>query len=270
MIPSRPLLAAALLLLGLALAASSAALAQTTPPQGVLQLPRPGATKSQSAAAPPPPKAAPVTPVQQDHIPQHSVAHKAASKTAAHKPTPVVPTPPPPRSVPATATPTPAPAPEPAKAAKPPPPKPDDTKGTVTGLPLPRWAALRSDEVNLRVGPGTRYPIQWQYHRRDLPVEILREMDVWRLIRDQDGVKGWVHEATLVGHRTFVVQPDEAVLRARAADDAAPVAILKPGVVGRIRSCAANAAWCEVQVRDYRGWLRRNQIWGVSPTEAVN
>jgi SH3-like domain-containing protein len=140
----------------------------------------------------------------------------------------------------------------------------------VTGVPVPRWAALRSDEVNLRVGPGTRFPIDWQYHRRDLPVQILREVEVWRLVEDQDGIKGWVHQATLVGHRSFVVKGAEAVLRRAAGEDAEAVARLRPGVVGRIRACAAGAAWCEVRVGDYRGWLRRDQFWGTFPGEAVN
>lgn len=81
----------------------------------------------------------------------------------------------------------------------------DPNKGSNTGLPLPRFAALRADEVNLRAGPGQRYPIQWVYHRRGLPVMIEREFDVWRLIEDTDGVKGWVHQATLVGSRDFVI-----------------------------------------------------------------
>ncbi|WP_408887904.1 SH3 domain-containing protein [Novacetimonas maltaceti] len=78
-------------------------------------------------------------------------------------------------------------------------------KGSVTGLPLPRFAAFRADEVNLRAGPGQRYPIDWVYHRRGLPVKIEREFDVWRLVEDADGQKGWVHQATLVGTRTFVI-----------------------------------------------------------------
>ena len=43
------------------------------------------------------------------------------------------------------------------------PPKPeyDPNKGTVTGLPIPRYASLRADVVNLRAGPGARYPIDW-------------------------------------------------------------------------------------------------------------
>ncbi|WP_077806816.1 SH3 domain-containing protein [Neoasaia chiangmaiensis] len=89
-----------------------------------------------------------------------------------------------------------------------PPPAPDappQDKGTNTGLPLPRFAAMRADKVYLRKGPGQRYPIEWVYHRRGLPVEVEREFDVWRLIEDSDGTKGWVHQATLVGQRTFVI-----------------------------------------------------------------
>lgn len=145
----------------------------------------------------------------------------------------------------------------------------EPNKGSVTGLPLPRWVSLRANEVNLRSGPGTRYPVEWQYRRQDLPVEIEREFDVWRLIEDQDGVKGWVNQATLVSRRSFVVTGSERTLRSAADDKAAPVALLKPGVIGRIRSCAAGNDWCEMQVGDYRGWLRRSEVFGTYPGEVV-
>lgn len=77
-------------------------------------------------------------------------------------------------------------------------------KGTVTGLPVPRFLALRADVVNMRAGPGMRYPIQWIYHRRHMPVMVLREFDVWRLIQDADGQKGWVQQAILTGERYFI------------------------------------------------------------------
>lgn len=153
------------------------------------------------------------------------------------------------------------------------PPKPpeesDNTKGSSTGLPIPRFVSLRSDEVNLRAGPGTRYPIEWVYKRRGLPVEILREFDVWRLVEDPDGTKGWVHQATLTGRRSFMITGADATLRREPQDDAAAVAILKVGVVGHLRSCTAKSDWCQVQAGDYRGYLRRNQFWGTLPDEAV-
>lgn len=146
----------------------------------------------------------------------------------------------------------------------------DPNKGTVTGQDLPRWASLRADEVNLRVGPGTNFQIEWVYHRRDLPVKIEREYEVWRQVEDMDGIKGWVHQATLAGRRSFVIKDIERNLRSAPDDSASIVARLKPGVVGRIRGCAANVDWCEVQTGDYRGFLKREEFWGTFPGEAVN
>ena len=245
------------------LLSAAPALAQT----GVLQLPGPGAgsTGDTTTSKPATPKAAPVTPVQREGS---AVPARPKPKPKA-KATPVVQAP---GNVHAQRPAAPTPAVQTAPPPPPPPARPAvaPDKGSVTGLPLPRWAALRSDEVNLRVGPGTRFPIEWQYHRRDLPVQILREVEVWRLVEDQDGVKGWVHQATLVGHRSFVVKGEEAVLRRSADEAAAAVARLRPGVVGRIRACPAAAAWCEVQVGEYRGYLRRDQFWGSFTGEAVN
>jgi SH3-like domain-containing protein len=142
--------------------------------------------------------------------------------------------------------------------------------GSVTGLPVPRFVALRSDEVNLRVGPDTRFPIEWTYQRRDLPVEVVREYNQWRRIRDMEGTEGWVHQSTLAGRRTLVVVGQQRELRSDASADSNIVAHLAPGVVGRIRRCAAGNAWCEVRIGDQGGWLRRTDFWGVSASEEIN
>ena len=158
--------------------------------------------------------------------------------------------------------PTPVPTPEPERPAAP-------TKGSNSGLPLPRFAALRSDEIYMRSGPGPRYPIDWVYKRRDLPVEIEREFDIWRLVRDQEGVRGWVNTQTLSPRRTAVVVGTERVLRKDGNDTAAPIARLKPGVIVRLRSCDASSDWCQASVQDYRGWMKRSDLWGTYPGEAI-
>jgi SH3-like domain-containing protein len=152
---------------------------------------------------------------------------------------------------------------------------PQPTTGSVTGLPLPRFSALRSSDVNLRVGPERRFPVEWRFQRSDLPVQIIREHEQWRRIRDPDGVEGWVHSSNLQpGRRTFLIKGEasaaaETPLRRRAEDAAAPVARLRPGVIGRIRGCDAGSAWCEVQVQDRRGYLKRAEIFGVMPEEEI-
>ncbi len=130
--------------------------------------------------------------------------------------------------------------------------------------------SLKTDDVNMRAGPGFNYPIAWVYHRIHLPVQILREFDVWRLVEDPDGVKGWVHEATLSGRRCFESKGGIQVLRSSPEATAPAVARLEPGVVGFLRHCEANSAWCAVQVDDYRGYLPRDALIGVYPGEAVN
>ncbi len=244
-----------------------------------------GATWGQPAGSPNTVQA-PVHPSQDQPAKSPPPApHGASRKAASAKPTmpPVVPPNGPARArkpssaatKPAQPTPTPPPAVAPSEAETPTVPPvvdkladPEKTDGTPSHLP--RFASLRSDDVNMRAGPGTRYRIDWVYRRRDLPVEIEREFDVWRWVRDPDGIQGWVHQATLMGRRSFIVQKTEAALRSEANDAAATVATLKPGVIGRIRFCEASSDWCSVQTGSYRGFLRRTQIWGLFPGEIIN
>ena len=47
-----------------------------------------------------------------------------------------------------------------------------DPVGPVTKLPLPRFASLKTDRVNLREGPSKDHATKWVYERAGLPVEI--------------------------------------------------------------------------------------------------
>lgn len=141
--------------------------------------------------------------------------------------------------------------------------------GETSGLPLPRFVSLRSDEVNLRTGPGVRYPIDWIYARKDLPVEVIAEFEAWRKIRDWQGTEGWVHQSMLSGRRMMVVLGGDHALRASDADSAESVAVLESGVLGRVLQCPRNRDFCRVEINQLQGWLRREEIWGVYKGEWI-
>src|SRR6266478_10135737 len=106
-------------------------------------------------------------------------------------------------------------------------------EGEPTGK-LPRFVSLRSDQVNLRVGPGENYPIAWVLTRKEMPVEIVREFQHWRLIRDWQGTEGWVHERMVTGKRGVIVKGGTRALH-RQPDPASPiVARAEPGVLARL------------------------------------
>jgi SH3-like domain-containing protein len=133
-------------------------------------------------------------------------------------------------------------------------------------LPLPRFASLHSDKVNLRRGPGQRYPVDWVFVRKDLPVEIIAQFEHWRRIRDWEGTEGWVQEHMLTGKREVMIRGEVRALR-RNPDLGAPlVARAEPGVMARLVEC--QGAWCRIESTDVAGWVQRSDIWGVYPNEA--
>ncbi|MDE2362293.1 MAG: hypothetical protein KGM42_06405 [Hyphomicrobiales bacterium] len=143
--------------------------------------------------------------------------------------------------------------------------------GPVTGLPLPRFASLKSDRVNLREGPSKDHRTIWIFERAGLPVEITAEFDIWRRIRDSEGSEGWVLHSLLSGRRTGLVAPwkkgDTFPLRTTPSPDAPLRAQLQSGVIGTIKSCSGT--WCRLAGEGFDGWIEQDKLWGVYPGEKV-
>jgi SH3-like domain-containing protein len=142
----------------------------------------------------------------------------------------------------------------------------DDGSGIHTGDQLPRFATLASPEVNIRTGPGTRYPIEWVLRRKGMPVEIVQQFEHWREIRTEDDTKGWVHKVMLNGYRSLMVTGTEPqILFARPDADARVLAQVEPDVIGRIKRCQKK--WCQIRIQGYEGWMKKSSFWGVYNAE---
>lgn len=156
----------------------------------------------------------------------------------------------------------------------------DQSEGS--GLPLPRFASLKSDHVNVRGGPNKDHDVAWIYTRPSLPVEITAEFENWRKIRDRDGSEGWVYHTLLSGKRTaYVAQPKATPARIpsgkgqpvlvplhASADDASPLrAMLEPGVLGTVKRCTGQ--WCRLTGAGFDGWVEQGRLWGVYPNEKI-
>jgi SH3-like domain-containing protein len=151
-----------------------------------------------------------------------------------------------------------------------------------SGLPLPRFASLKSDHVNVRGGPNKDHDVAWIYTRPALPVEITAEFENWRKIRDRDGSEGWVYHTLLSGRRTaYVARPRHQPAKAQAdksppdlvalhasADGASPLrAMLEPGVLGTVKRCTGQ--WCRLTGAGFDGWVEQSRLWGVYPNEKI-
>lgn len=186
--------------------------------------------------------------------PRPAALMEAAMATSAAAPTE--------EPAPALAAPTPAPA-----LATQPRITRDLTRGSVTNLPLPRFVSLKGNTGNARRGPGLTHRIDWVFTRSGMPLKITAEYEHWRRVEDAEGFGGWVNYALLSGVRTALVASDLAEFRARPQDDAAVIFKAERNVVGWIKECQAD--WCELEVEDQDGWIRKSALWGVLPGEVV-
>src|SRR5689334_13089375 len=119
---------------------------------------------------------------------------------------------------------------------------------------VPYWAALREDEVNMRVGPSENFPIDWVYRRQGLPVKVLRINQGWRLVEDPDGTRGWVVARLLTPDRGAIVVGDgPAEMRESASSGARVLWRAEPGVVGVLGAC--DDGWCKFAVGGRKGWI---------------
>lgn len=146
------------------------------------------------------------------------------------------------------------------------PPALAQSRGTET-LPIPRYVSLRSDEVNIRTGPGVQYPIEWVFTRRHMPVEVVEQFEHWRKIRDIEGTTGWVHQSMLSGKRYSIVTGEVRSLRRKPEQGSGDTARLEPGVIGQILECEGQ--FCRIEAGGMKGWLARSEFWGTYPNETV-
>ena len=145
-----------------------------------------------------------------------------------------------------------------------------------SGLPVPRFVSLKSDRVNMRNGPGTDYPTAWVYRRAGLPLEVIKEYEGWRQVRDADGAAGWVLQSFLSGRRTALVLPWElkpgaaapkVALHYNDSERSRAVAMVEAGVIANVGSC--DGRWCHVTIDKFRGYVEQKKLWGVYEGEVI-
>ena len=140
-----------------------------------------------------------------------------------------------------------------------------EERGPVTNLPMPRFVSLKASEGNVRRGPSLSHRIDWVFKRRNMPLRITAEHGHWRRVEDKEGFGGWVHYSLLSGSRTVLVEQDLLPIRARPDPNTQITATLERGVIAHLDTC--NPTWCRISAEGYRGWARRNALWGLAPGE---
>ena len=150
----------------------------------------------------------------------------------------------------------------------------DDTPFKSTPYPVPRFVTLADEEVFVRTGPGKQYPIDWVFEQEGLPVEIVLEFENWRKIRDHEGQKGWVYGPLTSGRRNALTQIKNAnemgfvSLLDTPKNNSHVHANLEANVLLNLKAC--ETAYCRVEIEGQKGWIAKDNLWGVYADEVFD
>jgi SH3-like domain-containing protein len=127
-----------------------------------------------------------------------------------------------------------------------------------------RRASLRSSRVNLHVGPGKQYPVEWVFVCKNLPVQIISDFGQWRRIKTVDNTTGWVHKSLLSNKKTLITVND-TMLFAKASKKSKTRAKILSGCP--VEETKSDKKWVKVQVKTgnrtkITGWIKRKNSWG--------
>lgn len=135
---------------------------------------------------------------------------------------------------------------------------------TPSGLPVPRYASLKSKKTYCRAGPSFNHPVRITFLKRALPVLIIAETnDHWRKISDPEGDECWVHKTKLSGAQTVLVVSDGVALRTRPSPEAPARARLGRGLIAHIEADKDNG-WLKLSAAGMTGWSETKGFWGPS------
>jgi len=123
------------------------------------------------------------------------------------------------------------------------------------------FLTLRNDKVNLRQGPSFEYPIKLFYKKKFLPVLVQDSFENFRKIRDHENNTGWVHISQLSKKKAAITIEDDQLVFDKPSIYSTPSAVLKKGKLCRIKKCKDN--WCKVQVENFKGWVKKDNLWGL-------
>ena len=121
------------------------------------------------------------------------------------------------------------------------------------------FLSLKKGKVNVRYGPSFESPIKYIYKKLNLPIKQIDEKENFRRIIDYKNNSGWIHVSQLKKINSIIPMTDKILFK-KPSYFSNPIAKIKKGRLLIVQKC--NDKWCKVTSGKYKGWIKRDNIWG--------
>ena len=123
------------------------------------------------------------------------------------------------------------------------------------------FLSLKKNKVNVRYGPGFKYPIKFIYNKINLPIKQIDKKENFRRIIDLKNNSGWIHVSQLKKVNSVIPKTDK-ILFSKPSNFSKPLAKIKKGRILLIQNCSEN--WCKTKTGSFKGWIKVENTWGLN------
>jgi len=131
-----------------------------------------------------------------------------------------------------------------------------------------KYLSIKTNQANMRMGPTSEHPILWIYEKKNMPVEVIDEFEVWRKVKDYQGDTGWMHLSQLSRKRTLLTQKSGIVIFSNSTIYSKP--LIKIGNLETVVIKKCIPSWCLIEINKYKGWIQTDHVWGIEKDEIIN
>jgi SH3-like domain-containing protein len=130
----------------------------------------------------------------------------------------------------------------------------------VPALCFAQTVSVKKDNVNVRTGPGTEFPVTMELFK-GYPLKVLENKGDWLKIDDFENDKGWIFSALVEPGTTVIVNGKKSVnMRSKPSTSASIVASVDRGVV--LTKVATKGKWVQVKhSQGTVGWIYSPLLW---------
>jgi len=130
----------------------------------------------------------------------------------------------------------------------------------VPALCFAQTVSVKKDNVNVRTGPGTEFPVAMELFK-GYPLKVHEKKGDWLKISDFENDKGWIFSALVVPGSTVIVNGKRSInMRSKPNTTASIVASVDRGVV--LTKVATKGKWVKVKhSQGTVGWIYSPLLW---------
>lgn len=121
---------------------------------------------------------------------------------------------------------------------------------------------VKTDEANLRKGPGTNYEKSWEVYKY-MPFKKIGQKGNWYNVEDVDGDKHWIYSRLVTNSmRCAVVKVDEANVRSGPGTNHAETDWSPVEKYYSLKVTSSKGGWAKVQDElSNDGWISKKLLW---------